>query len=489
MDNFRHRTLNALGWVARLQVIRHVLQFVLSIVLARLLTPNDFGLLGMILVFSQFAAMFGDLGFGSSVIQKSEVSQKQLSSVFWVNIFSGVLLTLVFIATAPLIALFYSEPRLVPFTIAISFSFIIASFGIVHRSLLEKKLNFRKVVGAELWSLIISGLTAVGMAFGGFGTWCLVAQVLIRAFLLSLLLWRSSPWRPRFVFSFNALKGLSRFSLNLMGSRFFTYWFRKADDILIGRYFGSVVLGIYSRAYNIMLFPITQVSWLITRVMFPALSSIKDDLKRVKRVYLQVVRVIALLTFPLMTGLFVTADLFIPVVYGAQWNGAIPLVKLLCIAGIGQAIGTTSGWIYTSQGRTDILLKWGMVAGTVRVLSFVIGLRWGVQGALIAYISSGYILLWYPSWKIPGRLINMKVMEVVKSLTGPLACAVTMGGTVFLVRLFVSPLLPMWLALALEVAVGTGVYYLLVHGFRVKAYVEVKEVIRERLKKNGEESG
>jgi O-antigen/teichoic acid export membrane protein len=481
-EGIRRRTIQGIGWSGAQQAVQQLLKFVFTILLMRLLTPDDFGQVGMILVFAGIAQLFSELGLGAAVVQRRELRPEHLDSVFWANIAAGAALTALFAALAGPIALFYELPSLRPLTLAISLTFFIGSFRVVQYSLLQRSMAFRKLALVETVAVLLSGGLAVGLALAGYGIWSLVGQLLALSFSAAVLLWLVGGWRPSFSFRFQALRELFSFSFNLLGFSLLDYSVTRASYLLIGKFIGAPALGIYSRADQLMLMPVSQVAGVISRVMFPALSAIQDQLERVKQIYLRAIRAISLLTFPVMLGLMVTARPFVLVALGEQWAEVIPLLQVFCLAGMTMSVGTTVGWIYTSQGRTDIMMRWGLFAGVVRVSAIAIGLRWGILGVAVAWVASGYLILWYPSWAIAGRLINLRFSEMVRTLSGNFLCAAGMAAAVFLLGRAVPETWPLWLLLGIQVTAGAVIYILLILSFRVRAWRELRQLWEERRK-------
>ena len=481
-NNFRNQLLSGLRWSGIAQLVQQSLQFLISAILARLLSPQDFGLLGMILVFVGFVSLFSDLGLGTALIQKTSLHHRHLNTVFWVNIVVGGLLTGLGIAFAPFIAEFYDEPLLLPLTRCISFTFFLGSIKVVHTTLFQKMMDFRWIALIEITSVLFAGIVALFMAILGFGVWSLVGQTLTNMVIAVLMTWCLSSWRPTLSFDIGALREFLGFSLNLLGFSVFNYWARNFDNFLIGKLLGSSELGIYSRAYSLMLLPISQISRVVARVMFPVLSSIQQDIARCRQLYLRSTRTIALVTFPLMIGLLVIADHFILAIYGPKWYRVILILRVFCIEGMVQSVGGSVGWIYTSQGRTDIMFKWGIGSGIIRMIAILLGLRWGIIGVATAYLISGRVILWYPSWMIPGRLIQLRFSEMVKNLSGIFYCAIFMGLLIWRVEKIFPQYWSHWIYLAILVPFGASVYWALIHVFRLKAYEEVLGLVAERVK-------
>jgi len=360
MNNLRQRTLMGLGWNGAARLLGQLLQLAATVILARLLSPKEYGLLGMVLVFTGFASFVADMGLGASIIQRSTVTERHLNSVFWLNVATGIALTAVFALAAPLIARFYQEPQLRLLTAAIALSFFLGSLNVVQVALLDKALNFRTKFWIETVSSVASGAVAVVLAFSGAGVWALVGQTLTQAAVRVLMMWSQSSWRPAWSFDFAAIRELMRFSGHLVGFGVVIYWSQNVDKLVIGRWIGSAALGIYSLADKLMRLPIASVTDVTTSVMFPALSFIQDDVESVRRAYLRATRMIALITFPAMVALGVLAEPAILVVYGPKWRGSIVILQLLCFAGLVQSATNTAGWIFMSQGRTDVLFRIGI---------------------------------------------------------------------------------------------------------------------------------
>lgn len=486
-DNIRQKTISGVSWTTGAQIGRQVLQFVISVILARLLTPQDFGLVGMIVVFTGFAALFGELGFSAALIQKETLEERHLSSIFWLNILTGLILTVLIMAAAPLIAAFYNEPRLVPLTALVALNFAVNPLNMVQLAALRRNMAFRQLTLVEISAATGAGAVAVTLALTGFGVWSLAWQQLVGSGLMASGLWLTTGWRPRLLFDRTAVKELLGFSSNLLGFNVFNYWVRNGDNMLIGKFLGGSELGIYTRAYSTMLLPLSQVSSVLSRVMFPALSKVQQDKARVKGIYLRAIATIALLTFPMMLGLLVVADHFVLALYGPQWAAVIPILQIFCLLGMLQSLGTTVGWIYTSQGRTDWMFRWGIGAGIILIASIVIGVWIGtVQAVAICYaLTSGLILL-YPSFAIPGKLIDMSFFEVVQAVAGIFGCAAAMALLVWGVGWRLPAGWPHWAYLAVQVPVGVIVYGLLVHLFKLRAYRDVRALVAEQwqLRKN-----
>jgi len=476
-STLKGRTLTALSWSAASQVCQQILRFGLSIVLARLLNPADFGLVAMLAVFTGFARVFTNLGFGGSLIQKQDARPEHLDAVFWINVIAGLAVGVILTACAPLIAGFYRQPVLEPITIIFAISCAIGCLNLVQTAVLQKNLNFRNLFWTELLGMAAGGATSVALALRGFGVYSLVADQLVSTIARVVVMWVSSSWRPRLRFELSAARELFGFSGNLMATTAITYWTRNFDTLLVGKFFGDAVAGIYNRAYQLMMLPMTQITNVITRVMFPALAAIQNDLPRVRAVYLRSTRIISLITFPLMLLLMVLAEPTMLLLYGEKWRASIPLFQILCVAAIFQSVGTTVGWIYTSQGRTDVQLKWGLVGTPLRLASFVVGIQWGVTGMVISYVLCGCLVTFYPSWSIPGRLIGLRFREMVANLIPTLLCGVVAALLVWGCDFLLLHRAPHAVRVLAGFPLGAAVYVALLYALRVPAWRDFTELL------------
>jgi O-antigen/teichoic acid export membrane protein len=420
------RTVLSIGWSATSQIAQLLMTLLVLAILARLLTPNDFGLIAMVTVFSSFVAIFSNFGLSSAIVQKKEVNEGTLSSTFWINVGLGALLTIAFAASAPLIAAFFAEPRLTPLVVFISTTFFISSFGQVQSALLTKRLNFKALAVISIAATGVSGVIAIALAFAGYGVWSLAWLTVLSAFVTVILTCVYTRWVPHFLLGLQRVKGLLGFGANLTGFSFVNYFARNADNLLIGKFLGAAPLGFYNLAYNLLLFPLNNVSNVIGNVMFPALSIIQHDKQMVREAYITANRYIAAVSFPLMTWLLVIAPQLVRVVFGPKWVSAIVLVQILALTGMIQSIITNVGWIYLSQGRTDILFKWAIFTTSITLISFAVGLRWGVEGVALAYTIACYSLA-YPTFAIAFRLIDLKVRHFSAQLQSIIIATLTLG--------------------------------------------------------------
>src|SRR5690554_1741922 len=475
--SLKQRTVAGLAWSTAARVFQQVIQFTLSVILARLLVPEDFGLVGMVAVFLGFAALFGEFGFSSALVYQPDLRPIHSVSIFWINILAGVLIAALFWVSAPYIARFYDAPALERITQVIGLNFVLSASSIVPLALLRRSMSFNRIAVLNVTAALVAGGVAILLAYMGLGAWAIVTQGLVSATSTSLLALALAGWRPRLQFSVSAVRELLGYSSNLVGFGFVNYWARNADNLLIGKFLGSFALGIYSRAYTLMLLPISEVISVLSTVMFPALSSIQQDKARVKSIYLRAMPMIALVAFPMMLGLIVVAEPFVLTLFGERWIAVAPLLRILCVVGVIQSMCSPTGWIYTSQGRTDWMFWWGIGGSGTLIVGIVVGVLHGTAQAVAFCYLLANVLTCYPCIAIPGRLIDLRFSEVARSVQGPLLCATLMAAIVWGAGTLLPESWPPVARLTSLVALGVVSYSALVLGSRLAVVAELRDLL------------
>ena len=469
----KRKIISGFKWSLSTQAIKQCLQFVISVLLARFLHPKDFGLISMVLVFTSFASLLGDSGFEAAIVQKKQINEEHLSSVYLLNISIGLFLSTLFLFLSPLVSYFYEQPILKNITMLISVTFFLRAFCIVPTAILKRAMDFKKLAMVEIISISASGILTISLSLLNFGVWSLVIQQIVLYTTAIIVLHIIIDWRPKLAFSKKAIGELTRFSGNLLGFNLVNFFSRFSDNLLIGKFLNAESLGIYTRTYNIMLIPVIQISLTLGKVMFPSLSKYQDDPEQAKGLYLKVIRGIAFFTFPTMIGLLVIADSFVIVLIGQRWIDMIPVLRILCIVGLLQSVVSTTGWIYNSQGRTDLLLKWGICTTCIGIISFLIGIKFGsIIAVAYCYLTANICLL-YHNIIIPGKLIGLNFREVVSAIKGPFFCGILMGIMLAFSGSYMVNCSHV-LQLIINIVLGVIFYILLMAFFKVKAYSDIK---------------
>ncbi len=472
--DLKQKTIKGLSWSFASQAARQVSQFAVTVILARLLMPDDFGLVGMATVFTGFISAVNEIGVSGALIQRQQVDESHYSSVFWLNIFLGTAFTALFIAVSPAIAAFYNKPELISILRISAFNFILAAFSIVQRAIFQKHMEFKKLAVIETLAIVIGGVVGIVMAYRGFGAWSLVYQMIAFTLANTVLLWLFSHWRPRFIFSISSIKDIFGFSAHVTGFTVMNYFARNVDYLLIGKFLGAESLGYYTLAYKLMLYPLQNVTWTIQKVMFPAFSVIQNDIAKVKNAYLKMIKSISITVFPMMFGLFALAPELIDAVYGAKWLPSVIVIRIFCFCGMIQCLSSTAGTIYQSQGRSDIQFKIGFLGSLGAVLSIILGLRWGIEGVAACY--TAYSILWgFYSLYIVERLISLKKKDFYLLF----AKIFLISSGMFLFTLYLKSILRIhgWPELMIVMTAAATVYVFLLLVFKQIGYQNMDHVL------------
>ena len=413
------------------QVSKFVLQMGSTVVLARLLAPEDYGLIGMVTVVIGFAGLFKDLGLSTATIQKAEINHKQVSTLFWINFAISCATGLIVVGLAPVVAWFYKEPRLTWITLALASSFIFGGLTVQHQALLRRQMSFTSLAKIEIISMLAGIVTAIISAWYGLGYWALVLQQIATAIANAVGVWIACSWRPGAPLRRSGIRSMLAFGGNLTGFNIVNYFSRNLDNVLIGQYWGPQQLGLYAQAYKLVLLPIQQINSPMTKVALPALSSLQSEPEKYRKYYYKAILLITTVGMPIVGFMFASADKVILLMLGKQWLDAVPIFRFLMPPAFIGTFNVAGGWVYQSLGRTDRQFRWGIITSAINVAIFLISVRWGAIGVAAAFGLSRPILV-IPSIMYCYNGTGLLVRDFVRTLTLPtlasLGAAVTLIG-------------------------------------------------------------
>ena len=362
-----------------------VIQSISTIVLARLLAPAEFGLVAMVTSFSDLATPFADLGLSQATIQKKDISQDQISALFWLNVLIGLGLTALMAASGPVLAWFYGEPRLKGITALVSLLFLIAGIRAQPEALLRRQMRFSALAVRNIVSLGLAVTLSITLAYRGVGYWAVIAIPLAAQFMQMAISWTLINWRPEWPRRTAGMGSMVAFGGNLAAS-FLTFGVhRNVDNLLVGWYWGAGPLGLYSRAYSLLMLPLRQLNAPIAGVAVPAFSRIQGSPERFARYYLRSIGLMVWIGAPLFSFLFVGAAPVVKLTLGRQWHEAAPVFQILAISGLGQLVLQSTVWLFVSRGRSDRLFKMLLMISPAIVGSFLVGLPFGIKGVALCY--------------------------------------------------------------------------------------------------------
>lgn len=433
-DGIRSRVLRGIAWKTTSAVFLQISRLVVGIVLARLLSPHDYGLAGMVLVVSSLVAIFSDLALGAALVQRKKLSEADRSTVFWTSAVMGLLFTVAGFALAGPAASFYGEPKVKPLFAAFSITFLVTALSSTQAALLSREMNFRSLELRQMISYVAGAVVGIGAALRGYGAWAIIGQQITIAVASTVLLTVFSPWRPRLVYSLASLRDFAGFSGRVFGTRLLFYGNRNLDNILIGRFIGSAALGAYALSYNVMLMPFSNIASPIQEVLFPAFSRMQDDARRMAAAWLRVNRLVGAISIPALLGLIVVAPDFVDGVLGTRWHAAIPVIQILSWVGLLQSLQRLNSSILEARNRTGALLKYSVIVFFASLAAFVGGLHWGIVGVATGYaISSTLVEPYYTL--VTARAVDLRLRDFLSSIRGVVEASVLMAAGVLAVRL------------------------------------------------------
>lgn len=417
-----------LSWKTASQVVRQISRLVVIAVIARELSVGQYGLAGMVLVFSSLVIIFADLALGAALVQRRELSDADLSTVFWTSALTGLAFTLACLALAAPIAGFFGEPAVAPLLRVFSVTFVITALATVQSAMLARELRFRALELRSMAATLTSAVVGIGLALSGAGAWAIIGQQVAIAVVSTALVWVAVRWRPSFAFSWARLRDLGAFGLRVLGTRLLFYVERNVDNVLVGAVLGPAALGLYALSYNVMLVPLEQIGGPIADVLFPAFARVQEDLGRLRRAWLRAVRLMAAVVAPAMFLLIAVAPDIVPLIFGAHWAKAVPVIQVLAWVGLHQSLQRFNSSVLEALNCTKPLLRYALVTCAAALASFAIGLHWGVIGVAVAYaIASTLVAPMY--LVVTARAAQMPVRDFLQAVGGVLAAAAVAGAT------------------------------------------------------------
>jgi PST family polysaccharide transporter len=373
------------AWGLSTQFLGQLLHLGLRIILARLLAPEDFGLVAMVVVFLSFAENILDLGFGAALVQRRELTHDHRTTVFWCVALASCCAALLFVVGAPAVGKFYGSEEVVPIVRVLGISLVLGFPDAVYRATFQRDMDFRTLGVRRIASTLIGGLGGIGAAVGGLGVWALVVDRLLRVSSASMWMILKASWRPGGKISWLAVTQLWRYSRSLVGARLVNYFNRNLDNLLVGKFLGAQSLGIYSFAYQGVAGPLQYLARPLANVAFPAFAKVQRDKAVARRAYLETLSGLAVVCIPVVGVLCFFSPWIIPWVLGAKWMRIVIPFQLLCVVASIQVMMSLSPPLFNGLGRPDLSFKWTLIALGLNAVGFITGLQWGVTGVAAGY--------------------------------------------------------------------------------------------------------
>lgn len=458
MTNIKQKTINGMAWSVSERLSLQIIQMLISIMLARLLGPSEFGLIGMLAIFTSIAQSILDSGFGSALIQKKNASETDSSSIFYFNLFIGIILAGIFFLSAPLIADFFDQPILKQITRVLSFNMIINSFSLVQLSMLRKNMEFKKHFIISIIAVLISGFCSITAASQGLGVWSLVIQAISYSLAQAGSLWIINKWRPIGHFSLVSLKSMFSFGSKLLIAGLIETVFKNLYQTLIGKGYSPSDVGYYSRATSMESAASVTTSMALGQVIFPAFSSYQDDDVTLKQVHSKTIKMSMFLHIPLMIGLIAIAEPLFLFLLTDKWANSIPYFQLLCVVGLLYPIQVQNYNLFRIKGRSDLILKFGIAKHILIAIALAFTFNQGIIALIYGQIAVAVISQSIASY-VAGRLIEYSLFDQSAALFPSAVVSAIMGAVVFLTgKINIESNL---IKLTLQIFVGILVYFVI----------------------------
>lgn len=479
LQNLKQKTIAGFTWSLAGQAIIYIVTLGGTIIMSRLLGPSLFGLFGMLTVFSSLASLFVGFGLSHVIVQNQSLDQRDLSSIFWLNVMLGSVIAIVFFFCSDPIAAFYQQPELADITKVFSIIFFVYGCSAVPLGLLSKRLQFKELVISQLLATTISYAAGITAAYLGLGVWSLVLQNIMNHFVYVSLNYYYSKWRPEFTFTSTTLAKINKFSRNFLPSQLLDFFSLNMDMMLVGKYFGKTDLGFYGRATALVQLPVNSIGNIFNRTFFSVFAALQDNKLAFSSSYLRAVKMLTLVVMPILVLTAVLAEKIVLLLFGLEWIGMTPFVTILAI---GAAIGSYNSFndsVMTSQGRTDLLLRINVVEKIILIVGVVIGVRYGILG--VAYAKVGAVaLMFIPKLLVLARVSNISMLSWfvahIRLFVGLILC----GGVSFMTRNLLDNVL---FAIIFSVSAGllvNGVWLLATHEPALNEVIEFVKKLKRK---------
>ena len=475
-DSLKSKTVKGVVWSSIERFSTQGVQFLIMIIMARLLTPKDYGLIGMLAIFLAVAQSLIDSGFSQALIRKQDRTDVDNSTVFYFNIVVSSALYLILFIAAPFVADFYNQPELTSVMRVVCLGVILNSLAVVQRALLTVRIDFKTQAKASLSAAVISGCIGIVLAYCGFGVWSLVVQQLLNLSVNTLLLWIFSKWRPIAVFSWKSFHELFAFGSKILASGLLDTLYRNIYPIVIGKLFSASSLGHYTRAQHFSEFPSSNVTGIIQRVTYPILCGIQDETERLEAVYRKFLKLSAFIIFPLMIGMSAVARPFIDIVLGTQWGFCGQLLQIICFAMMWYPIHAINLNLLQVKGRSDLFLRLEIIKKILGITVLCITAPFGLVVMCYGQIFNSIVALVINTY-YTGKLINVGFIRQMKDLLPTLLLSLTMFGAILLVNGFIEVNMH---RLVIGVLVGIIVYASGSYIFKFKELQTLFSLIRRK---------
>jgi len=482
-ESLKYETIRGVSWSAIDNLANLGISFLVGLILARLLSPDEFGIIGMTAIFIAVSNSIVDSGLSSALIRKTDSSDIDFNTAFHTNIVLGIFLYIVLFSCATAISRFFNEPILVPVLKIMGIVLIINAFAIIQRTLLMKKVDFKTQTKISLIASIISGVFGIAMALGGLGVWSLVGQHIIKRLLNSFLLWSYNNWRPAMIFSMSSFKELFGFGSKLLLSGIIDTLYKQVFLIIIGKFYSTAQLGQYTRAEEFNTVFSSNLTAVVQRVSYPVLSKIQDESERLKEAYRQLIKITMLVSFGSMMALAAVAQPLIVVLIGEKWLLSASYLQIICFAGMLYPLHAINLNILQVMGRSDLFLQLEIIKKIIAILPISLGIFFGIKLMLWGSVLTSLIAVFLNS-HYSSNLINYSTHAQLKDILPSFLISFLVAAVMWSITLLNYSV---WITLLLQCIIGLFLAILIYRYLKLREYLELKNIIFSLIKgkKNG----
>jgi len=476
--NIKEKTVSGLVWSFIENFSGQIITFIVGIILARLLEPEEFGMIGMITIFIAVSETFISSGFGPALIRKNDCTEADYSTVFFFNMAAGVLFFLLLFLLAPVISSFYREPQIILIIRVIAVVLIIDSLTLIQRTILTRRIDFKLQARISIIAGIISGIISIWMAYKGYGVWSLVAKTIIQKGVTSLLLWAWNRWIPQPVFSMASFRDLFGFGSNVLMANLLDTVYRNVYYLVIGKYFSATELGYFTRADRFKALPSENISNVISKVSYPVLSEIKNDTVKLKAGYKRLIKSTMLISFVLMIGMAAVAEPMVLTLIGEKWHPSIIYLQMLCFIGMMYPLNALNLNILLVKGRSDLSLRLEIVKKLFALPVIAVGIIWGMKIMIAGMMVNTVIAYWLNSY-FSGKLVNYPMVEQVADISPSLGIAAFSGVLIYFMGLLIS--VPSLYMLIIQIITGGIIIFLFCEKLKLEEYLYIKNLVKSKI--------
>ena len=470
------QTVSGVAWTTVQRFATLFLAFVANLVLARLLSPDDFGCIALLMVFISLSQIFVDGGFGAALIQKKDPTKEDYSTIFYWNLLLAVALYFLLFFLAPVIARYYEIPILKEILRVQGLVIILDSFGLVHKNNLRKTLQFKKISLIVLGANLIAVVIAITMAYNGFGVWCLVAQQLLISGMSTVLYWIFNRWKPSLVFSMKSFKELFGFGGFILLSNMIVTFANEVQALIMGKMYTARDVGLYSQARKFESIMSNTASTVVNQVTFPIFSKFQDDLEHLQSILRRITKVMAFVVFPAMILVILIAKPAIVLMLTDKWVDCVPYFQILCIGGMAEALGDINYNAVAAIGKSRVLFRWTCIKSVLGLLLIIAGSFFGVRGIIWA-VTIRFYLVFLIHASLAAHYLNFSIFTQLKDLFEIALVAAAAGAVAYLLGAKLFSGLNMYYVAVIQIVIYTIAYFLLAFVFNRPMFGEVKYII------------